>query len=160
MKGNRSEQSSRGKWAKPATDRGLVRHGRIWYIRFAAANGKVVTEKVGPSQALARKALLKRRAEIIDGKFFPHEVKRNVSFAEIVDDCLKRDLARFVANGHGKRRRFRDTIHRKLKEWFGNRTAASLRGEELEEKIAGHARMAATYKPLQNRSVEERSSSR
>jgi len=144
MRGNRSEQSSRGKWKKPAADRGLVKIGSNWYVRFSS-NGRVVTEKVGPSQAQARKALIKRKAAVMDGKFFPNEVRKNVPFSEIVDDCLKKDLASFAAKGHDRRRKFRDSIHKKLTEWFGDHAAASLTAEELEEKIRGHARTAATY---------------
>lgn len=144
MRGNYSEQSGRGKWAKSSDERGLVKIGHKWYVRYSV-NGKVRTEGVGPSREYARKVLAKRKTEILDGKFFPNQIKKNISLTEIIDDQLKRDKDAFAAKGHDKRRKFSDGRHRKLKEWFGERAAASVTAEEFEEKIAGHAKTAATH---------------
>jgi hypothetical protein len=63
--------------------------GRNWSIRFRA-NGKVFVEAVGPSRAMARDVLEKRRNQAREGKFFPDLIERNVWFKEIIEDAVAR----------------------------------------------------------------------
>jgi hypothetical protein len=66
----RKHQQDRGKWKKDRADRGLLQHGRNWYVRYKDALGKMRVESVGPRKSFARKVLERRRVEQYEAKFF------------------------------------------------------------------------------------------
>jgi integrase len=135
-------QANRGVWIKPKSDRGLLKRGKIWYIRYRA-NGKTRSEAVGPSKAYALKALEKRRTQARDGKFFPDLVKKNVSFTEIIDDAIAR-----AKDAHAVKRpdrKFREGNYGRVKLWFSDRTAASLTPQELAAKLHEVCKTKATF---------------
>ena len=66
----------------------FVRNGN-YFIRFADQFGKTQREKVGPLFSTAKEVLLKRRAEVSEGKFFPERQRRRLHlFEEIAKDFL------------------------------------------------------------------------
>jgi|SRR5690242_7247221 len=134
--------NNRGKWKKSPDDRGLLKRGRVWYVRFFA-NGKRITEPIGPSKDYARKVLAKRRTEVLDGRFFPNLIRQNVLFSEIVEDSLARAKDAFTVKYPG--RKFREGNGGRIKEWFPNRTAASITPQEIAAKLHETARTPATF---------------
>ncbi len=135
-------QSNRGVWKKDKSDRGLLKRGKVWYVRYRA-NGKIRAEAVGPSKAYALKVLEKRRTQTRDGKFFPDLVKRNVLFKEIVEDAIAR-----AKDAHAvtyPTRNFSEGNYGRVKLWFSDRTAASLTPQEIAAKLHEICKTAATF---------------
>src|SRR5258708_33720012 len=125
-------QANRGVWKKDKSDRGLLKRGKTWYVRYRA-NGKTRAEAVGPSKAYALKVLEKRGTQTRDGKFFPDLVKRTAAFVEIIEDALSR-----AKDAHAVKhpdRKFRKGNYGRVKLWFSDRTAASLTPQEIAAKL-------------------------
>jgi len=142
MRGNHSEQQKRGKWAKPPSDRGLFKRGKLYYVRFADAAGKVRAESTGsPSRAFALKILEKRRTEVRESRYFPKV--REVSVDEIIKDAIERACQHHELSYPGKK--FRPYRYRIVGEWFKGRAAASLTPGEIAAKIAEHTKTPANF---------------
>jgi hypothetical protein len=78
-----------GTWEKDAADRGIIRRGSKFHIRFADANGKLREESAGPSKAFAKKLLERRRTEVQTMKYFPEQARKKVTFADLIDAALE-----------------------------------------------------------------------
>jgi site-specific recombinase XerD len=92
----------------------------------------------------ADKLLTKRKNDALQGKKLPETLRqRVVLFAEIADDAL--------AYSRRYKRSYRDDESRmkRLAEWFGNREAESLTGQEMEKRLSDVAALdewaASTY---------------
>ena len=140
---NKSAQEGRGCWKKESADKGLLLRGHIYHIRFTDQFGTVRTESAGPSKAFARKVLEKRRTEVLEKRYFPEKLRRNVSFEHIIDDALEA-TRRAHALKYGDRRRFRDYRWGVIKEWFKERAAGSITPEEIELRLHEHCKTGAT----------------
>jgi integrase len=140
--GDKSAQPKRGKWLKPKSDRGLLKRGKIWYIRYRA-NGKIRVEAIGPSKAFALKVYQKRKTEVCEGRFFPELVRRNVTFDEIARDAILRGRQQHEIRYPGTK--FRAGRYQIVAEWFKGRLASSLTPQEIATKLAVHCKTPATY---------------
>ena len=65
------KQLQRGQWHKPKADRGILKRGDTYYVRFRDQHGKTRVERVGPSKPLARKVYQQKRTEVAERRFFP-----------------------------------------------------------------------------------------
>lgn len=135
-------QSNRGVWKKPKSDRGLLKRGNTWYVRYRA-NGKTHAEAVGPSKAYAVTVLEKRRTQARDGKFFPDLIKRSVPFKEVIEDAISRAKDAYAVKH--PTRDFREGNYGRVKLWFSGRTAASLTPQEIATKLTEHCKTSATF---------------
>jgi integrase len=121
----------RARAGKP--DRGIfekVLGSDVWWIRYVDAKGRYRREKAG-TWSMADKLVEKRRNEALQGKKLPETLRqRVVLFNEIGNDAL--------AYSRGHKRSWRDDKSRikRLVEWFGNREAESLTGQEMEKRIS------------------------
>src|SRR5262245_17456402 len=62
----------------------------VWWVRYADESGRVHRERVG-AKSLAVKVYQKRKNEIQERRFFPERIRRReVLFADMVDDVLAR----------------------------------------------------------------------
>lgn len=127
-------KKSRARAGKP--DRGIfekVCGSGVWWIRYVDAHGRYRREKVG-TWSNADKLLTKRKNEALQGKKLPETLRqRVVLFGEIGNDAL--------AYSRGHKRSWRDDESRmkRLTEWFGNREAESLTGQEMEKRVSDAA---------------------
>lgn len=121
----------RARAGKP--DRGIfekVPGSGVWWIRYVDAQGRYRREKAG-TWGNADKLLTKRKNEALQGKKLPETLRRRVvHFAEIGGDAL--------AYSRSHKRSYRDDESRmkRLVEWFGNREAESLTGQEMEKRLS------------------------
>lgn len=135
-------QENRGKWKKDPKDRGLFKRGKLYYVRFADAAGKVRTESTGsPSRAFALKVLEKRRTEVRESRYFPKV--REVLVDEIIRDATDRARQHHELTYPDKK--FRPYRYRIVGEWFKGRAAASLTPGEIAAKLAEHAKTPANF---------------
>jgi site-specific recombinase XerD len=145
MKGNRTDQPQRGRWRKDKAERGVFRHGKTYYVRFADQSGKVRVEAVGPSKALAIKVCAKRRTEVAERRFFPGS---NVSFDDLIKDVIAE------ARRHHALKRSKKQLcvyrYRILGEWFKGRKASSIKPEEIDKKLSEHCRTPANFNRYRN----------
>jgi integrase len=127
----RKAKRSRARAGKP--DRGIfekVPGSGIWWIRYVDAQGRYRREKAG-TWSNADKLLTKRKNGALEGKKLPETLRRRlVPFAEIAGDAL--------AYSRRYKRSYRDDESRmkRLTEWFGNREAESLAGQEMEKRLS------------------------
>jgi integrase len=101
-----------------------------WWIRYVDAQGRYRREKAG-TWSNADKLLTKRKNEALQGKKLPETLRqRVVPFAKIADDAL--------AYSRRYKRSYRDDESRmkRLVEWFGNREAESITGQEMEKRLS------------------------
>lgn len=140
MKGNRSDQSRRGRWQKDRAERGIFQRGRTYYVRYADQDGKVRAERVGPSKVVALKVVQKRRTEVAERRFFPAS---GVLFEEIVDDAIALAKKTFGMKHPGKK--FKPGNYGIIKQWFPNRRADTITPSEISDKLTEHAKCAATF---------------
>jgi integrase len=140
----KQKQRHRGVWLKDRADRGLFQRGHVWYIRFKDQTGKMQREAVGPSKALALKAVQKRRMEVAEGRFFPEAVQRGISFESIALDALNQTKDRHSMK-YGDSRRFHDSRYAIIIKWFPNRTAGSITAAEIEAKMNEYCKTPATF---------------
>jgi hypothetical protein len=127
--------SKRGEWKKSREDRGVLKRGHIYYIRFRDQAGKTRVERVGASKTLARRAYAKRKTEVDERRFFP---ATGVSFREIVEDAIA--LAREAYRRKHPGRRFKPGNYGIIKDWFPGRAADSITPSEIAAKLATHTR--------------------
>jgi integrase len=124
-------KKSRARAGKP--QRGIfekVPGSDIWWIRYVDAQGRYRREKAG-TWSNADRLLTKRKNGALEGKKLPETLRRRlVPFAEIADDAL--------AYSRRYKRSYRDDESRmkRLTEWFGNREAESLTGQEMEKCLS------------------------
>ena len=133
-----------GMWKKDREDRGLLKRGRIWYVRYADQHGKIHVESTrSGSRSNALKVYQKRKNEIAEGRFFPELVRRNVTFDELVKDTVARARERYEMKYPN--RKFRAGRYQIVSDWFKGRQAASLTPQEIATKITEHCKAPATY---------------
>jgi site-specific recombinase XerD len=109
-----------------------------WWIRYADVDGKIRRELAG-SKANAHKLLLKRKAAVLEGRKLPENLRQKpVSFAEIADEAL--------AYSRLHKRSYRDDEYRMivLKDWFGYRSADSIKTQDIEAEFAKQKWSGAT----------------
>lgn len=144
MKGNRSDQQGRGHWQKDKSERGIYRRGKTWYIRYRDQNGKTHAERVGPSKALALKAVEKRRTEVAERRFFPTS---NALIDELIKDAVGEALRRRALRHTKKLCNYRYNV---LLKWFKGRRAASIKPEEIDKRLSDHCRTPANFNRYRN----------
>ena len=132
-----------GKWRKDASDRGIIKRGRVFYIRFADANGNLHREAIGPSKPYAKKVLEKRKTEVREMRFFPEQANRGTSFEEIITAALEKSKIDHQRRYSGKKR-FRDYRYGIICNWFPNRLASSIKPEEISAKVDEHCKGDST----------------
>lgn len=74
---------------------GIYQKGANWFIDYYY-EGRRIREKVGPNKTLAKHALIKRKADMMEGRFFPRRQRT---------DMLFKDLAEYYWELHGKYKR-------------------------------------------------------
>jgi hypothetical protein len=111
----------RGAWKKDKSERGLLKRGEVWYIRFFDQAGKIHVERVGPSKALALRTYQKRKLDVDEHRFFPG---RNMTFDELTRDAIARGREQHILNHHGQK--FHPGRYAIVLEWFKGRKAASI----------------------------------
>lgn len=125
------EKTSRARAGKP--QRGIfekVPGSGIWWIRYVDAQGRYRREKAG-TWGNAGKLLTKRKNEALQGKKLPETLRqRVVLFGEIAEDALG------YSRGHKRSYQDDESRMKRLVEWFGNREAESLTGQELEKRLS------------------------
>jgi integrase len=136
------ERKRRARAGKP--DRGIFEKlpgSGVWWIRYVDAQGRYRREKTG-TWGNADKLLTKRKNEALQGKKLPETLRqRVVLFGEIADDAL------VYSRGHKRSHRDDESRMKRLVEWFRNREAESLTGQEMEKRLsdaAGSEKWAAS----------------
>jgi len=132
-------------WQKGKEDRGLVLRGKNWTIRYRVY-GKVRWETVGPSKAMAKKLLVKRKNEVREGRFFPEARWRHTTFDALVEAAVKDTEERFRRQHPGET--FRRGRYNTILRWFPGRPAASITQQEIEGKVNQHAKADASFNRL------------
>ncbi|HAH32377.1 MAG TPA: hypothetical protein DCL44_08705 [Elusimicrobia bacterium] len=69
---------------KSKLPKGIAQRGKHFWISYNV-NGQRVRESAGLSLSLAREALIKRKAEAAEGKYFPHRKNNSITFRAITD---------------------------------------------------------------------------
>jgi len=100
----------------------------VWYVRWADRDGRVRKEK-GGTRAAAKKLYSVRRGEALKG--VPHKFKaKRVTFKDLAVAALE----------HSKihKKSYADDVERMavLVEWFGNKTADSIKPQDIERKLS------------------------
>lgn len=126
MKRKQQATKLRGIFEKP-TGSGL------WWIRYVDASGRYRREQAGTLK-MATVLLAKRKTETLQGKKLPENLRRQVPFSEIALDALAYSQARKRSH------RSDGVIKNRLVEWFGVRTADSLSGTELEQRLEAESK--------------------
>jgi len=67
---------------------GLFKKGEDWYIDYYYM-GRRKREKIGPNKTLARRALYKRKSQIVENKFFDMKNKQKVKFEDFAPTYLE-----------------------------------------------------------------------
>src|SRR5262245_45119582 len=142
---SKTEQVGRGVWQKGREDRGLVKRGKNWTIRYRV-NGKTLWEAAGPSKAMARKLLEKRKAEVRERRHFPEAKWRNVTFDALVECAVKEAQERFRREHPGET--FRRGRYDTILKWFRGRQAASIVEQEIKDRLNEHAKTDASFNRL------------
>jgi integrase len=125
---------------KGSKDRGLFEYPKasgIFWIRYWDANGKEHAEKIGP-KALARKRYIQRKAEILEGRYFPDGRRRAPVFDDFVEDYRTATARRGTAIMRT------DAGYRRALESFGGRRAETITAREVEE---WRDRLATSFAP-------------
>jgi len=121
----------RARAGKP--DRGIfekVPGSGLWYIRFVDAQGRYRREKAG-TWSNANKLLTKRKNDALQGKKLPETLRqRVVPFSEVANGALT------YSRKHKRSYRDDESRMERLVEWFGNRDAESLTGQEMEKRLS------------------------
>lgn len=115
-----------------------VKGSGMWWIRYADVNSKIRRELAG-TKANATKLLHKRKAAVLEGKKLPENLReRPVTFDEIADEAL--------AHSRLHKRSYRDDEYRMVvvKDWFGSRTADSIKPQDIEAEFAKQVWSGAT----------------
>ena len=141
---NISVEKRPGEWKKEKEDRGLFVRGKNWYVRYTDQQGKLHTESTrSSSRANAVKVLRKRQTEVAELRFFPEQVRRNVTFDVLVKDTITRARERYEMKYPG--RKFRAGRYDIVSAWFEGRLAASITPQEIAAKLAEHCKAPATH---------------
>ena len=111
----------------------------VWWVHFYDASNKRRREKAGTKSA-AIALYRKRKQEALEGRKLPEKLRcLPVSFQEIARNSLT------YADRHKRSARNDHSRMEKLLEWFGSRTADSIRPEEIEARFHGEDWTAATW---------------
>lgn len=127
-------------------ERGIFRRGKIWYIRFAGPDGRMVWESTHSTDYRKAEALrLKRKVEVQEGKFEGHTKIKCHTFAE-----LAREYVRIYAE---KQKCFRDKKYliRQVVKKFGPiplRNFKSMMLEKYQTEILHDGKKPATANRL------------
>jgi integrase len=106
---------TRGKWRKPASNRGVFLRGEVWYIRYVK-NGKLKTEKSGLDFADAVALVKRRRGQVDDERNHPEKYRAAVLFDEIADDVIAITRGRYEKKY--PEREFKPGRLAIVKKWF------------------------------------------
>jgi site-specific recombinase XerD len=107
----------------------------VWWIRYAAASGRIRREKVGPKGA-ATQLYQKRKTEVRQRKKLPENFRaKAVLFSELADDALEYSRV-------NKPLSHRNDLCRmaKIREHFANREAEEITPQELGTWFGSHER--------------------
>jgi integrase len=102
----------------------------VWWIRYADGNSRIHRECVG-MKSTARVLYGKRKTEIREGRFFPKEKKRIITFEELVDDALQYSLANSCSMHHRTNQRRAIVV----KGWFKGRSAAEVTPQAINGRL-------------------------
>lgn len=125
---------------RPSNDWGLFLRNGQWGVQFFF-NGRRFRVTVGPSKALARDVLAKKKAEIAEGRFFPdRERRRKTMLAAWIDQQLE------ATETTHKDQRHRQIHGAFWKDKLGNLPVCSVQPSEIEKAVQGlrATRKAAT----------------
>lgn len=116
---------------------GAYKRGRTWWIDYYHGD-KRIRESVGPTKALAEKALRKRLIEIAEGTYFPNLTNKDIGFQELAERYW--DL-------HGKYKRTKSyrLMLAQLVKHFGNKRISEIRPAlvlEYRNKVKDRASVA------------------
>ena len=101
----------------------------IWWTRHADAQGRIRREKAGTKSA-ALTLYRKRKTEALQGKKLPENLRRPpVTFMEISRDALAYSEAHKRTHSDDVR------IMKRLRSWFGDRSAESITPQDIEERF-------------------------
>src|SRR5271169_2151378 len=115
-------QKDRGKWLKPRQDRGILKRGNTYYIRYRDQHGKIHVEGVGASRSLARKVYAQRKTQVCERRFFPAS---GVMFGEIIDDAIRRARSSYELKYPNRKFKTHNN-YSIVKRWFEGRKAESI----------------------------------
>ncbi len=112
-------------------DRGIFERPKgsgIWWVRYADNFGRIHREKVGP-KGLAKTVYQKRKTEVVEGKFFPENLRRR-------REMLFKDMVKLFLEDHSKvnKRSYRDDIYRvkRLLDAFGRKALSEISTQDVE----------------------------
>lgn len=114
--------------ARTPGDRGLFEYPKasgVFWIRYWV-EGRERTEKVGP-KGLARRRYIQRKAEILEGRYFPKAQEQRVLIDDLAQEYRK------ATERKGKSIMRTDVGYRRMLERFGGRLANSIKSAEVEE---------------------------
>ncbi len=96
----------------------------IWYARFVDGSGRRKVEKAG-AKSTALALYRRRKDEVLKGKLFPENIRRQVKFETIARDAIER----VIRSGRkpGKLALVRG--------WFPNRNAADITPQDVEREL-------------------------
>jgi len=118
------------------------KRGDKFYIRFADSTGKLVGESTkSPSRSFALGVLAKRRAEVLEHRYFPK--KKDVLVDEIIEDAVAAAKASHELSYPHKK--FRPYRYRIAGEWFKGRLAMSLTMDDITSKLSEHCKTPANF---------------
>lgn len=105
----------------------------VWWVRYAAADGREHREKAG-TKGMALALYRKRKTEALAGKKLPERLRaRAVTFADLAKDALAHSRA------HNRSHKTDAGRLAELVEWFGNRPAAAITPQDIEARLAREA---------------------
>lgn len=107
----------------------------VWFIRWAAADGRIRKERVGYSKRLALDLYRKRKTEAKAGKEFPQ--RRMCRFKELAADMLEYASAHLSPDTN-RAGRIRTLVH-----WWGERPAAQVTAQDIERRLTELAQSRA-----------------
>mgnify|MGYP001611839153 CR=1 FL=1 len=95
-----------------------------WWIGFRGPDGKWHREAIGACHKLAEQVLAKRKAEVVEGRFFPDRASSSKSFTDIAEKYWDLHLK------HTKSNSWRYMLER-TKERFKGMKACQVRPEDV-----------------------------
>jgi integrase len=131
-------------------DRGIFERPKasgLWWVRYADNFGRIHREKVGP-KGLAKTVYQKRKTEVVEGKFFPENLRRR-------REMLFSDMVKLFLVDHSKpnKRSYRDDSYRakRLLDSFGNKPLSEISMQDVERfkaKLAQEVSLATVNRYL------------
>ena len=105
----------------------------VWWVRYAAADGREHREKAG-TKGMALALYRKRKTEALAGKKLPERLRaRAVTFADLAKDALA------YSKAHNRSHKTDAGRLAELVEWFGNRPAAAITPQDIEVRLAAES---------------------